>query len=138
MVIEKVSAILQIGTKVKDFFKALIRVRELENENKQLRRKVDELTHLIEGKDQRIKELETTTAKQSQHITKLEEIMKQPYRCGLSCPICGLPLETEIPYQRAVGAHPKNGAPSMRTSRGTLEKEVRCRQCRSLVHIDFL
>lgn len=138
MIIEKLSAIIQIGTKIKDFLKAAIRVGELERENKQLYQKVTKLEQSIKEKDQRMKDLETTITEQSQHVMKLEEAIKQPFKCSLDCPICFIPLEIDVPYQRVTGTHPKNRIPSTRTSRGTLEKEVVCPQCKNLFHVDFI
>ena len=128
--VEKVSAILTIGTKIKDTIKSISKFRELKKENIKLHQEIVRLK-------QHVKDLEGTIQTQSQRIMELENITKQPFAQGFSCPICNVDLTMEIPYQKLTGVHPKNGVPSMRTRRGTLEREVACPQCHRLLHVDF-
>jgi len=128
--VEKVSAVLNIGTKIKDAFKYFSKLSEVKKENIELHKKIVML-------EKQIKDLEATIQTQLGRITELENITKQPYKQSFSCPICNLDLELQIPYQRFVGVHVKDSEPSMQTRRGTLERECECPQCHNLLHVDF-
>ena len=128
--VEKVSAILTIGTKIKDAIKSISKLRELRKENIKLHQEIVRL-------ERHVKDLEVTIQTQSERIKELEDITKQPFKQSFSCPTCNIGLTTEIPYQRLIGVHKRNGAPSMRTRRGTLEIELECPQCHRLLHVDF-
>lgn len=113
---------------MKDAVKYVRKLKDLWKENIELRNTITKQTL-------HINELEITVNNQEQQIANLE---KAQLNRNASCPSCNMPFQMPVPYSRISGVHYKDGDPMMSTRRGTLEREVACPNCRTLLHIDFI